>query len=294
MEIHLLPWENGHVVVSEVGVFALGSDADAANALGRELYGRLRVPVVPLVVGKGSGYRHGVLHVASLEGHLSGLPRVLSPQEVQALKEFLEGGCTGEPPRVSPRVPKAPSPAQEGGVAQKVEPKVEAPPLPKRVWGWTSALLVALLLPLLVAFLFPGGAVLLPLALWMVAVQDRLLRQGGASEEWMAGFGRVLWGLLALAFVGGVYGFPPHVALAGGLAWVLLPGLYGALSLYRPLPYGQAALLYLVAWADALWGVALLFPLVLLSPYPWLSLATLVPLGVRLWLGLPHGVAVKG
>ena len=299
MEIHLLPWENGHVVVSEVGVFAIGSDAQVANALGRELYRRLKLPVVPLVVGKGSGYRDGVLHVVSLEEHLSNLPRILSPQEVQALKEFLEGGGTGEPPEVSLRVPKPA--AQEGGAAQKVEAevetkvetrveaevetKVEAPPLPsQRVRRWTSALLVFILLPLLAAPLFPGGIVLLPLALWMVAVQERLLRQGGASEEWMAAFRRILWGLLVLAFLASVYGFPPHVTLAGGLAWVLLPGLYGALSLYRPLPYGEAAFLYLVAWADALWGVAILFPLVLISPYPWLSLATLVPLGVRLWL----------
>lgn len=286
MEIHLLPWEEGHVVVSEVGVFAIGGDADAANALGRELYGRLKLPVVPLVVGKESGYRHGVLHVVSLEGYLPGLPRILSSREVQALKEFLEGGGTGEPPRVSLRTPEPAPPREGGGVAQKVEARVEVPPPPgRRLRGWTSHLLVVILLPLLVAPLFPGGLAVLPLALWMVVVQDRLLKQGGASEEWMAGFRRVLWGLLGLAFMGGVYGFPPHVALAGGLAWALLPGLYGALSLYRPLPYGKAALFYLVAWADALWWVAFLFPLVLLSPYPWLSVATLVPLGVRLWLG---------
>lgn len=292
MEIHLLPQEGGHVVVSEVGVFAIGSDAQMASALGRELYKRLSLPVVPLVVGKGEGYRNGVLHVQSLEGHLSGLPRILTPRDVQAVKDFLERGGKGEPPRVS--LKPASAPQEERGVAQKVEARVEVPLPPKRgVQGWTTHLLVLILLPLLVAVLYPGGFVVLPLALWMVAVQDRLLKRGGASEEWMAGFRRVLWGLLVLALASSIYGIPPHVALAGGLAWALLPGLYGALSLYRPLPYGEAALLYLVAWADALWGVAVLFPLVLLSPYPWLSAATLVPLGVRLWLSWPHSVAVR-
>lgn len=311
MEIYLLPWRSGHVVVSEVGVFAIGSEADAANALGRELYERLRLPVVPLVVGKASGYRHGVLHVMSLEGHLSSLPRILTPQEVQALREFLERGGTGEPPQVSLRTLEPASPREGGGVAQKVEARVEVPhppmrPAPKRLQGWASHFLVLILLPLLVAPLFPGGVVVLPLVLWMVVVQDRLLKQGGASvalpegqtglrkqEEWMAGFRRVLWGLLVLALVSSIYGIPPHVALAGGLAWALLPGLYGALSLYRPLPYGEAALFYLAAWADVLWWVAFLFPLVLFSPYPWLSVATLVPVGVRLWLGWPHSVAAK-
>ncbi len=55
MEIALLPLEGGHALVAEVGVFAIGKDAEAAQALGQRLYAHLGLPVVPLVVGGPGG-----------------------------------------------------------------------------------------------------------------------------------------------------------------------------------------------------------------------------------------------
>lgn len=116
MEIFLLPLEDGHALVSEMGVFAIGKDAEAAQALGQRLYARLRLPVVPLVVGgPRQGYHRGVLHLGSLEEHFPHLPRVLTPEEVQALARFLEG--KGPRPEVRLRLPGHPSP--EASQSQK-------------------------------------------------------------------------------------------------------------------------------------------------------------------------------
>ncbi len=61
MEIALIPLEGGHALVAEVGVFAIGKDAEAAQALGQRLYAHLGLPVVPLVVGAQAGLPPGGL-----------------------------------------------------------------------------------------------------------------------------------------------------------------------------------------------------------------------------------------
>ncbi|MDM7324921.1 MAG: hypothetical protein P3W93_008095 [Thermus sp.] len=286
MEVHLVKVANGHVVVAETGLFAISPSAKEAEALGRHLYHRVGLPVVPLVVGQGSGYKEGVLHVESLEGYLSTLPRILTPNDVRALKVFLEEG--GERPSVSMKrveAPPKPGGPPSQGLAQAVS-EAPPPPLPSQEpLPWTTHLIWVILLPLVpVALLGPIGFPVLGLALWFVAVQERLLQKGGSAWDWKDAFKGVLWGLGAMALLGGLLGYPPHAALLSGLTWALLPGLYGALALYRPsLPYGGAALLYFLAWADALPWVALLAPLGLLSPYPWLAVAAVVPLAARAW-----------
>jgi hypothetical protein len=111
MECVYVEVPGGRVLVSEAGVFAIAQEARQAEALGREVYARLGLPVVPLVVSPREGYREGVLHVADLEGHLQGLPRVLTPEEVQAIARFLRG--EGERPRARLRYPA--EPGGEGG-----------------------------------------------------------------------------------------------------------------------------------------------------------------------------------
>ena len=116
MEAHLVPFGGGHLLVSEAGVFALAKEARQAEALGREAYALLALPVVPLVVGSyRRGYHEGVLHVASLEEHLQALPRVLSPADVGRIAAFLKG--EGERPEarlLQPDRPETPREASGG------------------------------------------------------------------------------------------------------------------------------------------------------------------------------------
>jgi len=258
----------GRVLVSEAGVFAIAQEARQAEALGREVYARLGLPVVPLVVSPREGYREGVLHVADLEGHLQGLPRVLTPEEVQAIARFLRG--EGERPRARLRYPA--EPGGEGGSVAKAgqagqvlatkeaipEPRVAktAPPRP-------SPFLFLAFPPILYAA-YAGGLVGLPglvFALWFLMEQDRLLREGGDEEGYAIHFSFVFQGL-ALSALLGAFGPGALHGLGSGLAFALLPALYGVLAAYRPLFAGEAARLYALVWGDA---------------FPWL-----VPLGLVL------------
>jgi len=100
--------EEGEVIVSEAGIYALGRTPREAEALGRRLFKWLELPVVPLVLG-GNGYREGVLHLPSLEA-LQKRPKVLEGDlEGLALwiKRFLKNDLEalaawnrGERPRV--------------------------------------------------------------------------------------------------------------------------------------------------------------------------------------------------
>ncbi len=126
MKAELVPFGEGHLLVSEAGVFALAEEARKAEALGREAYALLALPVVPLVVGSyRQGYHQGVLHVASLEEHLQALPRVLSPEDVDRIAAFLKG--EGERPEVRLACPPALPP-------EAVAPAAEQPsgPVPLR------------------------------------------------------------------------------------------------------------------------------------------------------------------
>ncbi len=76
---------------------------------------------------------------------------------------------------------------------------------------------------------------------------------------------------------------PPEASLAGGLAWALLPALYGVAAGLRPLPLGRPARLYAQAVGDALGPTALLAPVALLYAVP-LGLA-LAALGLLALLG---------
>jgi hypothetical protein len=310
VKAELVPFGEGHLLVSEAGVFALAEEAAKAEALGREAYARLALPVVPLVVGSyREGYHQGVLHVASLEGHLKSLPRVLSPEAVERLAAFLKG--EGERPEVRLQLPEAPS--SEGrkageaspGKAPQVASPAEAPPalawrrvareeaptlrvavpLPpagppaSRPPLLPRAALLALGLPLVLypalVGAIPGLLVLLP-ALHLLLTQERLLARGGAAREYVGAFKGVLFGLaLAVLLGGGLHDVLP--SLAGGLAYALLPGLYGVAASLWPLPLGRAARLYAQAMGDALGPAALLAPLALLY-HPPLGLALL-------WLG---------
>ncbi len=262
----------GRVLVSEAGVFAIAQEARQAEALGREVYARLGLPVVPLAVSPREGYREGVLHVADLEGHLQRLPRVLAPEEVQAIARFLRG--EGERPRVRLRYLAA-EPSGEGDLVATAEragrqvlatkeaipePRVAktAPPRP-------SPLLFLAFPPILYAA-YTGGLVGLPgliFALWFLMEQDRLLREGGDGESYATYFSFVFQGL-ALSALLGAFGPGALHGLGSGLAFALLPALYGILAAYRPLFAGEAARLYALVWGDA---------------FPWL-----VPLGLVLAL----------
>ena len=255
----------GRVLVSEAGVFAIAQEARQAEALGREVYARLGLPVVPLVVSPREGYREGVLHVADLEGHLQGLPRVLTPEEVQAIARFLRG--EGERPRARLRYPA--EPGGEGGSVAKAragqvlatkeaipEPRVAktAPPRPSPF--------IFLAFPPVLYAAYAGGLVGLPglvFALWFLMEQDRLLREGGDEEAIHFSF---LFQGLALSALLGAFGPGALHGLGSGLAFALLPALYGVLAAYRPLFAGEAGRLYALVWGDA---------------FPWL-----VPLGLVL------------
>ncbi|BCP99144.1 hypothetical protein TthHB5008_b22160 (plasmid) [Thermus thermophilus] len=135
MEAHLVPFGEGHLLVSEAGVFALAEEAKKAEALGREAYALLALPVVPLVVGSyRRGYHEGVLHVASLEEHLQALPRVLSPADVDRIAAFLRG--EGERPEVrllEPGRPESPVASPSGERLEEAAPEEKArtgPPPP--------------------------------------------------------------------------------------------------------------------------------------------------------------------
>lgn len=346
MEAHLVPFGEGHLLVSETGVFALAEEARKAEALGREAYALLALPVVPLVVGSyRRGYHHGVLHVASLEEHLQDLPRILSPADVDRIAAFLRG--EGERPEVRLLRPGRPEPPQEAAPREEAQTGPPPPPqggearpetFPRRERGEGASLpkgdetprgvspagkqpevgrlftqertasppgergafpssprvrrlpLVPLLLlvaslplvlyPALVGAI-PGALALFP-ALNLLMVQDRLLKRGGLAREYVGAFKGLLFGLALVALLGGaVHGVLP--SLAGGLAWVLLPALYGVAASLWPLPLGRPARLYAQAVGDALGPAALLAPLAFLYALP-LGLA-LAALGLLALLG---------
>lgn len=331
MEAHLVPFGEGHLLVSEAGVFALAEEAKKAEALGREAYALLALPVVPLVVGSyRRGYHEGVLHVASLEEHLQALPRVLSPADVDRIAAFLRG--EGERPKVrllEPGRPETPVASPPGEHLEEAAPGEEArtgPPLPPqggegerreaRLEGFPKAgeasprgrvltrereafpssprerrsplvplLLLAASLPLVLypafAGAIPGALALFP-ALNLVLVQDRLLKRGGTAREYVDAFKGLLFGLALVALLGGaVHGV--LLSLAGGLAWALLPALYGVAASLWSLPLGRPARLYAQAVGDALGPTALLAPVALLYAVP-LGLA-LAALGLLALLG---------
>jgi len=245
----LVPFGEGHLLVSEAGVFALAEEARRAEALGREAYARLAFPVVPLVVGSyREGYHQGVMHVADLEAYLQRLPRALSPEEVGRLAAFLRG--EGARPEVRLRAAVV---AKEGvRVGQVLATKEPAPESRVAKTAHPSPFLLLAIPPVLYAA-FSGGlvgvAALVP-ALWFVSLQDRLLREGGSQEEYAVGFSLVFQGLALSALLGA---FGPGVlhGLGAGLAWALLPAVYGVLARYWALPMGDAARLYALAWGDA-------------------------------------------
>lgn len=333
MEAHLVPFGEGHLLVSEAGVFALAKEARQAEALGREAYALLALPVVPLVVGSyRRGYHEGVLHVASLEEHLQALPRVLSPADVDRIAAFLRG--EGERPEVRllfrqpgrPETPVASPPGEHLEEAAPVEEALTGPPPPPqggegerrgaRLEGLPQAgeasprgrvltrereafppsprerrsplvplLLLAASLPLVLypawVGAIPGALALFP-ALNLVLVQDRLLKRGGPAREYVSAFKGLLFGLALVVLLGGaVHGV--LLSLAGGLAWALLPALYGVAAGLRPLPLGRPARLYAQAVGDALGPAALLAPVALLYAAP-LGLA-LTALGLLALLG---------
>lgn len=333
MEAHLVPFGEGHLLVSEAGVFALAEEAKKAEALGREAYALLALPVVPLVVGSyRRGYHEGVLHVASLEEHLQAIPRVLSPADVGRIAAFLKG--EGERPEVRllfrqpgrPETPVAsppgehleeaapreealtePPPPLKGGEGERREARLEGlpqageasprgrvltrereafPPSPReRRFPLVPLLLLAASLPLVLypafAGAIPGALALFP-ALNLLLVQDRLLKRGGTAREYVDAFKGLLFGLALVALLGGaVHGV--LLSLAGGLAWALLPALYGVAAGLRPLPLGRPARLYAQAVGDALGPTALLAPVALLYAAP-LGLA-LTALGLLALLG---------
>jgi len=122
--------EEGEVIVSEAGIYALGRTPKEAEALGRRLFKWLELPVVPLVLG-GNGYREGVLHLPSLEA-LQKRPKVLEGDlEGLALwiKRFLKNDLEalaawnrGERPRVRLlRVEEEGSKAEGGGMGASPE-----------------------------------------------------------------------------------------------------------------------------------------------------------------------------
>ncbi|GGM99527.1 hypothetical protein GCM10007092_11820 [Thermus composti] len=331
VEAHLVPFGEGHLLVSEAGVFALAKEARQAEALGREAYALLALPVVPLVVGSyRRGYHEGVLHVASLEEHLQAIPRVLSPADVDRIAAFLRG--EGERPEVrliEPGRPETPVASPSGEHLEEAAPREEAPtgppPPPQggegerreaRLEGFPKAgeasprgrvltrereafpssprerrsplvplLLLAASLPLVLypafAGAIPGALAFFP-ALNLVLVQDRLLKRGGPAREYVSAFKGLLFGLALVALLGGaVHGV--LLSLAGGLAWALLPALYGVAAGLRPLPLGRPARLYAQAVGDALGPTALLAPVALLYAVP-LGLA-LAALGLLALLG---------
>lgn len=345
METHLVPFGEGHLLVSEAGVFALAKEARQAEALGREAYALLALPVVPLVVGSyRRGYHEGVLHVASLEEHLQALPRVLSPADVGRIAAFLRG--EGERPEVrllfyrQPGRPETPVASPSGEHLEEAAPREEAPtgppPPPKdgegerrgarlegsprreeappgvasprervltrereafppslgerrsplvpllllKVASLTAASLPLVLYPAF-AGAIPGALALFP-ALNLLLVQDRLLKRGGTAREYVDAFKGLLFGLALVVLLGGaVHGV--LLSLAGGLAWALLPALYGMISRLGPLPLGRPARLYAQAVGDALGPAALLAPLAFLYAVP-LGLA-LAALGLLALLG---------
>ena len=127
----------------------------------------------------------------------------------------------------------------------------------------------------------PGALAFFP-ALNLVLVQDRLLKRGGPAREYVSAFKGLLFGLALVALLGGaVHGV--LLSLAGGLAWALLPALYGVAAGLRPLPLGRPARLYAQAVGDALGPTALLAPVALLYAVP-LGLA-LAALGLLALLG---------
>ncbi|BDG29972.1 hypothetical protein [Thermus thermophilus] len=342
MEAHLVPFGGGHLLVSEAGVFALAEEAKKAEALGREAYALLALPVVPLVVGSyRRGYHEGVLHVASLEEHLQALPRVLSPADVGRIAAFLKG--EGERPEVRllfrqpgrPETPVASPPGEHlvasppGEHLEEAAPGEKAltePPPPlkdgegerrgARLEGFPKAgeasprgrvltrereafppsprerrsplvplLLLAASLPLVLypawVGAIPGALAFFP-ALNLVLVQDRLLKRGGPAREYVSAFKGLLFGLALVVLLGGG-SLGVLLSLAGGLAWALLPALYGVAAGLRPLPLGRPARLYAQAVGDALGPAALLAPVALLYAAP-LGLA-LAALGLLALLG---------
>ncbi|WP_244347322.1 hypothetical protein [Thermus thermophilus] len=333
MEAHLVPFGEGHLLVSEAGVFALAKEARQAEALGREAYALLALPVVPLVVGSyRRGYHEGVLHVASLEEHLQALPRVLSPADVDRIAAFLKG--EGERPEVrllfrQPGRPETPVASPPGEHLEEAAPREEAltePPPPlkdgegerreARLEGFPKAgeasprgrvltrereafppsprerrsplvplLLLAASLPLVLypawVGAIPGALAFFP-ALNLVLVQDRLLKRGGPAREYVSAFKGLLFGLALVVLLGGG-SLGVLLSLAGGLAWALLPALYGVAAGLRPLPLGRPARLYAQAVGDALGPAALLAPVALLYAVP-LGLA-LAALGLLALLG---------
>ncbi|GAA5336204.1 hypothetical protein Thermus77412_08860 [Thermus antranikianii] len=324
MEAHLVPFGGGHLLVSEAGVFALAKEARQAEALGREAYALLALPVVPLVVGSyRRGYHEGVLHVASLEEHLQALPRVLSPADVGRIAAFLKG--EGERPEVRllfrepgrPETPQGAAPGEEAptgpppppqdGEGERRGARLEGlpqageasprgrvltrereafpPSLGERRFPLVPLLLLAASLPLVLypafAGAIPGALALFP-ALNLLLVQDRLLKRGGTAREYVDAFKGLLFGLALVALLGGaVHGV--LLSLAGGLAWALLPALYGVAASLWSLPLGRPARLYAQAVGDALGPAALLTPLAFLYAVP-LGLA-LAALGLLALLG---------
>ncbi|MEN2982807.1 MAG: hypothetical protein ABDH20_09885 [Thermus sp.] len=244
----------GEVVVTEGGVFAVATTPEDAEGLGREVYERYRLPAIPLVVAPGQrGYRQGVLHVEDLEGYLKGLPRVLSEREVRQVVGVLRGERAG-PVVLATRLPR-----NKRNVARDLQPLLALP---------------FFLLPPL----YPYGVPALFPALYFVAVQERLLRQGGTAGEWVRAFQGVVVGVLVTVAIGLLLRRPFDEALGGSLAWALLPASYGFLSRTFRLPWGGGARLYALAIADTFHVLPWLAPLALAFGAWEISLLLLFPL----------------
>lgn len=152
--------------------------------------------------------------------------------------------------------------------------KPRAAPALLRHLIWPPVLLVlyaALLHPL------PGLVAFFP-AIGFLLTQDRLLRRGGSAWDWTGAFRRVIYGVSFALFLGVALHAPLAASLTGGLAWALLPSLWGALSLYRPLPLGEASRLYALAWGDSLFWLSAFAPLAFYLGVPLLGALLLVPL----------------
>jgi len=299
--------EEGEVIVSEAGIYALGRTPREAEALGRRLFKWLELPVVPLVLG-GNGYREGVLHLPSLEA-LQKRPRVLEGDlEGLALwiKRFLKNDLEalaawnrGERPRVRLLNEETASSRErregEGG-KEKRRGFLGTSSLPEGSTGRLGArvspglrglrgkhLFTALvglaLLPL--PFLNPLGFLALLPAFYMVLTQTVLLpvspsgsnSQRGENDEWVQAFKILLLGVPGAALVAVFLLMPVGQALEGAVAWALLPAAVGALSV----PFASrgrfwvATRLYALALSDLFPWAFLLAPLALLVGRPILA-----------------------
>lgn len=309
MRMIVVSVEEGEVVVSEAGIYALGRTPKEAEALGRRLFKWLELPVVPLVLG-GNGYREGVLHLPSLEA-LQKTPKVLEgdleglalwikrflKNDLEALaawnrgerprvrllrgEESAEGSGVGaspeeERPKEGEKAPSEPK-AEEGGKGRRVFLATKKGLVAKNIQSGVllrrsiTALVGLALLPL--PFLNGWGFFALLPALYMVLTQTALLSRKGSSAEWVGAFKVLLLGVPGTALFPVLLGMPVGQALEGAVAWALLPAAVGALSVpFAPRgPFWAATRLYALALSDLFPWTFLLAPLALLVGRPVLA-----------------------